>query len=275
MKNMRILLLLVSLLIVSFAIFACAASDLIETDGAVISPSTTAGVVTTTAPATTTTPVTTTAPTPTTAPITAEKPDTLPATTAEPTKTCTDHFADGLATAGKTLTLSRELTADELQALIAHIREDKALRMVLACGQETFYRPEDLSLYELLYASDIKVEYPDNPYGNNGSMMTTARIKEVVKQYLGIDVTKEMLDKLVADGAEYYPDLDAYGFSHTDLSAFYPDDGGFAYETADGKLLVHLIQAGPGQHLTALLIPNGATYRVEAAQWILASHAED
>lgn len=260
----------VCLLICSLTICACVsnAPDLNDSSAAI-----TTATVTTTAPTTTTVPVTTEPNVPVTTepnvPVTTPNTTDAPHTDEQPS-TCMKIFSEGLAAVGKMVTRSRELTAEELQTLITFIRDEKELRMILAASHEPFYRAEDISLYELLYASNIKTEFPDNPFMNNGSMMTTARIKEVVKKYLGIDVTQEMLDKLVADGAEHFPDSDAYGFVHTDLSDFYPDTEGaiFGYETEDGKLLVHLVQMGNLAHVQALLVPDGDTYRVEAAEWI-------
>lgn len=185
---------------------------------------------------------------------------------AEDEKVCLQQFIDGLAAAGKPLTLSRALTGDKLARLGASIAGDEGLRMVLACARETFYRPEDVSLYELLYASDIRKEFPENPFGNDGSMMTAARIEAVVKLYLGIDITDAMWNRLVMDGAEYFSDSDAYGFAHTDASGFYPESISCGYETADGKLLLHLTEAGTGAHLTVLLTPTDGGYLVDAGQ---------
>ncbi|MGM9647582.1 MAG: hypothetical protein ACI3YH_05585 [Eubacteriales bacterium] len=225
-------------------------------------------------PSVTTTPVTTAATVTTVVPVTTAAPDepvTEPSTPTLPDvdedeKVCLQRFTEGLAAAGKPITLSRALTADELASLGASFAGDEELRMVLACARETFYRPEDISLYELLYASDIRKEFPDNPFGNDGSMMTAARIEAVVKQYLGIDITDAMWNRLVIDGAEYFSDSDAYGFAHTDASGFYPESVSFGYETADGKLLLHLTEAGTGAHLTVLLTPTDGGYLVDAGQ---------
>ena len=270
MKKLLVLVLCLSLLMASMvSFFSCNYKSLDEPVGTTTVPMITTGLITTTAQPSMTTPPMTTVPTPET-----NKP---PVSGEESKKTCMEIFSQGFATTGKTVTVSRELTAEELQTLITFIRDEKELRMILAASHVPFYRAEDFSLYELLYASDIKTEYPDNPYGNNGSMMTTARIREIVQTYLGIDVTSQMLERLGADGAEYFPELDAYGFVHTDLSDFYPDTEGeiFGYETEDGKLLVHLVQMGNLAHVQALLVPEGDTYRVEAAEWINSWNAYD
>ncbi|MBQ8382563.1 MAG: hypothetical protein IJX47_05080 [Clostridia bacterium] len=194
--------------------------------------------------------------------------------TGEVAKDCYAIFAEGLAEVGKSVTVSRELTAEELDSVKAFASLPD-VRLVYGAAYKSFYLPEDISLYELLYASNIQTEVPDNPYQNDGSMMTVARIREVVRNYLGIEVTQDMLDQLVADGAEYHPDTDAYGFAHTDAGGFYPAEEMHGYLTADGKLVVHMQAIGDKDHVLALLCPIQDGYLIEAARWIDRTLATD
>ena len=235
---------------------------------AAASPGTTTPAITTTAPlSTTATPVTTAPDQPVTPPATTDAPVTTdkPVTTEEQPKSCTEIFTANLEAAGKTARIARVLTADELATVKAFLKSDD-VEMILASSYEPFYRPEDISLSEMIYA-DAKNEFKDNnPYQNDGSIVSVTRIKQIVKQYLGIEVTNAMWDKLVADGAEYLSAQDAYGFAHTDASGFSPDDTLMGYQTEDGKLLIHMQCKYDGDSVWALLIPTDNGYLIEAAQ---------
>ncbi len=264
-----ILMITAQLLLIILSLSACAdtAAMTAATDSPVSSVTTVPSV--NTVPSVPTAPAITTTATPvTTAP---DAPVTLPATTDEQPTTeeqpnsCTEIFTAGLAAAGQAATVSRDLTADELSKVKAFLESDDVC-MIFASSYEPFYRPEDISLYEMIYA-DTENEFTDNnPYPNDGSMVSVTRIKRIIKQYLGIDVTDAMWDRLVADGAEYLAEYDAYGFAHTDASGFSPDDTLTGYQTEDGKLLIHMQCKYDGDAVWALLIPTDNGYLIEAAQ---------
>lgn len=182
---------------------------------------------------------------------------------------CTQTFADEYGKTGATLSLSRKLTADELADVGAFVSREE-VQLAIAGGYESFYRPEDISLYQLMYASWIQREFPDNPYHNDGSMMTSARLKEIVRECLGIDITQAMWDRLIADGAEYFPAYDAYGFPHTDAAGVASSEIILGHLTEDGKYFVHLYDklTSTATHVTVLLVPTEGSYRIEAVQWI-------
>lgn len=252
-----ILMITAQLLLIILSLSACAdtAAMTAATDSSVSSVTTVPSVTTAPAITTTATPVTT-------AP---DAPVTPPATTEEQPNSCTEIFTAGLAAAGQAATVSRDLTADELSKVKAFLESDDVC-MIFASSYEPFYRPEDISLYEMIYA-DTENEFTDNnPYPNDGSMVSVTRIKRIIKQYLGIDVTDAMWDRLVADGAEYLAEYDAYGFTHTDASGFSPDDTLTGYQTEDGKLLIHMQCKYDGDAVWALLIPTDNGYLIEAAQ---------
>ena len=77
-----------------------------------------------------------------------------------------------------------------------------------------------------------------------------------------------MLDRLVADGADYFPDLDAYGFIHTDAGGLYPEDELCGYLTEDGKIILHVICKGDYDHVFILLVPTEDGYLIEAGEWV-------
>ena len=56
---------------------------------------------------------------------------------------------------------------------------------------------------------------------------------------------------------------------------YYLNGSQIVAEEWDGKLLVHLVQMGDLAHVQALLVPEGNTYRVEAATWINGWNAVD
>jgi hypothetical protein len=100
-------------------------------------------------------------------------------------------------------------------------------------------------------------------------MMTVARMREVVLKYMGISVTKDMLDRLVADGATYFPELDAYGFPHTDSSGFVPADPIYGYLLEDGRWLIHLCSFdAEGDHVMVLMQPRTGGFWIDAGMQV-------
>ncbi len=176
---------------------------------------------------------------------------------------CVKQFERGL---GKKIEINRDLTAEEINRVKAFFGEKDA-ELALACTYVPFYNPKKISLVELMYASNIKEEFPDNPYQNDGSMMTVARIKSVVKRYFGYEVPESMFKALLLEGVEYFPDLDAYGFPHTDASGFVPSDPMYGYLLEDGRWLVHLCSFdAEGDHVMVLLNPRHDGFYIEAGQ---------
>ncbi|MBQ7354310.1 MAG: hypothetical protein IJW62_02180 [Clostridia bacterium] len=180
-----------------------------------------------------------------------------------PYEQCLDRFLSEYAKIGKSLQLTENLTPDELADVMKFLAQTDA-RLVVAGGYVSYYRPEDISMYDMLYAVDTKTEYPDNPLQNDGSMMSVTRIREIIHKYMGIEVTEAMWDRLVADSATYYPEYDAYGFPHTDAWGFFPQNIS-GYRCADGKLLVYSGTIDNDINMI-LLIPTDEGYLIEAVQ---------
>ena len=182
---------------------------------------------------------------------------------------CVKQLEKGL---GISLVTDRQLTEEEIDQVRAFMNQKDA-ELALACTYVSFFTPYQISLYELMYASDIKEEFPDNPYQNDGSMMTVARIQAVVQKFFGIEVSASMWDALVRDGATYYLELDAYGFPHTDCSGFIPADPIYGYLLEDGRWMVHLCSFdGEGDHVIILLSPRFGSFRIDAG---LRGHKRD
>ena len=261
----------VSKLVLSFGFLILSASLLLSScNGAseFTTADTTSGApsasVTTTLPASTTTaPITTVEPTP---PTTEPKPEDAPMTEEETQEYCMQVFEKELAKIGRSIVISKELTADQLVGVKTFINLEDA-KLVISASYRSFYLPEDISLYEMIFSSDIKVEFPNNPFQNDGGLLAVARMRELVQKYLGIDLTQEMLDRLVADGAEYYPEYDAYGFAHYDCGSFHPSQEMYGYLTMDGRFLVH-VKTIEDDHVLILLNPTDEGYLIEASQWI-------
>ncbi|MBQ7324374.1 MAG: hypothetical protein IJW98_01375, partial [Clostridia bacterium] len=145
----------------------------------------------------------------------------------------------------------------------------KDANLTLACVYKPFYSPKNISLYELIYASDIKTEFPDNPYQNDGSMMTAHRIKSLVLQYFGYEVPQTMFRELLLEGVEYFPESDAYGFAHTDTSGFVPSNPMYGYRLNDGYWLVHLCAfEEEGDHVMVMLNPRVNGFYIAAGQLV-------
>lgn len=217
--------------------------------------------IVTTAPVTTTPPITT-ATSPTT---TVPTPPEIPQPEKSPYEQCLDRFLTEYAQTGNSLELTNGLALAELSDIMKFLTQTAA-QIVVAGGYVSYYRPEDISLYDMLYAADIKIEFPDNPFRNDGSLMSVSRIREVIRKYMGIEVTEAMWDRLVADGAAYYPEYDTYGFPHTDAWGFFPENIS-GYRCADGKLLVYSGTLDNDINMI-LLIPTNDGYLIEAVQRI-------
>jgi hypothetical protein len=174
---------------------------------------------------------------------------------------CVKQLEKGL---GITLVTDRQLTEEEIDQVRAFISQKDA-NLALACTYVPFFTPYEISLYELMYASRIQQEFPDNPYQNDGSMMTVARIQAVVQKFFGIEVSASMWNALARDGATYFPELYAYGFPHTDSSGFIPAEPIYGYRLEDGRWMVHLCSYdAEGDHVIILLSPRYGSFRIDA-----------
>lgn len=206
--------------------------------------------------------------------------------TEEAAKDCFVMFAGGLASVGKSITISRELTAEELSKAEAFLISEDVRDILSAAWFEPFYRPEDVHLFEILCADNTNIISEEEAILLKGdpnwigdwSRMTTDEIKSMAKQYLGIEVTQAMLDamleeqvylegEITAAGAVYLAEYDAYYRHHTDAGGMYP----FritGWLTEDGKLLLHYIanSSETGDHGLVLLNPAGDSYWIEAVQ---------
>lgn len=243
--------------------------------------------VTTTLPASTTTaPITTFEPTPpTTEPETQPKTEDAPATE-EVKKDCFEIFFDGLETVGKSITLDRVLTVEELSQVQTYLTAAEVRAVISAAWNKPYYRPQDISLYEILYADNTNTISTkeailltgDTLMTSEWSRMTADEIGNLMKKYTGIDITQSMLDDMVADqvdqdgkvvsqGAHYLSEYDAYYIQHTDAGGMYPINISGEW-TADGKIVAHMQSAGPMDHVVVLLIPQEDSYWIEAVQWM-------
>ena len=229
---------------------------------------------TTMSASTTTAPITTVEPTPpTTEPETQPKTEDAPVTE-EVKKDCYGFFSDGLATVGKSIALDRALTADELAKVEEFVVNDNDARLILSIDTP-FYRPEDASIYRMLYAAEIEVDA--DPFtvaaGFEGSAMTATRIASVVKEYMGIDMIDSMWDELKTR-ADYYEDLDVYAIWRTDDILIYAQ-AVYGYATTDGKILAHMEVIGDMDHVLVLLVPTEGGYHIEAVQWMDENRVSD
>lgn len=203
----------------------------------------------------------------------------VPSTTApapeteEPADEREARFAEFLAEyekrTGCSFTLEGKLTADELESVRGFVA-DPDVKMVFASMLYEFFTPEEVDLEEIIHANPrlIQEEFPDNPYYNDGAMLKKSDLERIVRDYLGIEITDAMLDKMYAGGVEYLPEFDAYGFACGDFAAFEAEEEMLGYRTSDGKWLVHLSDLLTGGHpVMALLIPTEDGFLIEAGTY--------
>lgn len=168
---------------------------------------------------------------------------------------------------GKELTMTRALTADEL-ALVAEFVDDSDVQMVLSALVVSIYKPEDIDPVQIINANPD--QFPDNPYGNDSSMMKKSELERVVRKCLGIEIDDQIQEQIVAGRVEYLPAFDAYCVRYGSFGAFEAQDEMMGYIVEDGKWLVHLrdnaqVLDGP---MVVLLIPTDNGFLIEAGKYV-------
>ncbi len=170
------------------------------------------------------------------------------------------------------VTLFSSLNGYDHTDLTAWLNEEEATWfLAYAAGDEgTFIRPEDIQLSSVLYASrkDPNFSRPQeelealkkvHPYGEEVShygyrRLTGDQLEELVQTYLGISLTQDMIDRMLASEVDVYylPEFDVYYLIANDSNAYGDPCILRGYETYDGRFLL-LLHSYPEEEFRIVL----------------------
>ena len=162
-------------------------------------------------------------------------------------------------------TLSRELTVEELTAVKTFLADREALSVL---GAATFYSPDDIRVYGILYAQ-IGKEAPASEqaavvakYGEpdwmdaDCSKMTTAELDALLRRYTGVGMDASKKGEFVF----YMEEYDAYYIFATDGYGVETDEV-IGYLTQNGDYLIRF--GGGYDDRVALLSPTDGGFLIQ------------
>jgi len=169
------------------------------------------------------------------------------------------------------VTLFSSLNGYDHADLTAWLNEEEATWFLAYAGDDgTFIRPEDMQLSTVLYASrtdpnfvrpqeELEALEKVHPYGEEVShygyrRLTGEQLEELVQKYLGISLTQEMIDRMLAseDTVCYLPAFDVYYLIASDSNIYGSPCILRGYETDDGRFLL-LLHSYPAEEFRIVL----------------------